>query len=50
MVLQCRDYMEGDSAVASSKIWGGADIHIFLFTDHKNNRFQKKLITLNTNI
>jgi hypothetical protein len=23
---------------------GGADIHIFVFTDCKNNRFQKKLI------
>ena len=31
--------------------WGwGAHIHIFVFTDHKNNRFQKKLITQNTNI
>ena len=42
------------SAVASSIIGGGggggADIHIFVFTDHKNNRFQKKLITQNTNI
>ena len=28
---------------------GGAHIHIFVFTDHKNNRFQKKLITQNTN-
>ena len=39
------------SAVASSIIFGGgAHIHIFVFTDHKNNRFQKKLITQNTNI
>ena len=30
--------------------WGGADIHIFVFTDGKNNRFQKKLIGQNTNI
>ena len=31
--------------------WGeGADIHIFVFTHHKNNRFQKKLIVLNTRI
>ena len=22
--------------------WGGADIHIFMFTDCKNNRFQRK--------
>jgi hypothetical protein len=29
---------------------GGAHIHIFVFTDHKNNRFQKKLIMQNTNI
>ena len=29
---------------------GGAHIHIFVFTDHKNNRFQKKLITQTTNI
>ena len=40
-------------AVASSIIWGGgggADIHIYVFTHHKNNRFQKKLIVQNTNI
>ena len=36
--------------VASSIIGGGAHIHIFVFADHKNNRFQKKLIVLNTNI
>ena len=29
---------------------GGAHIHIFVLTDHKNNRFQKKLKTQNTNI
>jgi hypothetical protein len=29
---------------------GGADIHIFVCTDCKNNRFQKKLIGQNTNI
>jgi hypothetical protein len=29
---------------------GGGDIHIFVFTDLKNNRFQKKLIMQNTNI
>ena len=29
---------------------GGADIHIYVFTHHKNNRFQKKLIVQNTNI
>ena len=37
-------------AVASSIIGGGADIHIYVFTHHKNNRFQKKLIVQNTNI
>jgi hypothetical protein len=31
-------------------IIGGADIHIFVFTDCKNNRFQKKLIGQNRNI
>ena len=34
--------------------WGmvhwGANIHIFVFTDHKNNRFQKELIMQNTKI
>ena len=29
---------------------GGGNIHIFVFTDLKNNRFQKKLIMQNTNI
>ena len=32
-----------------SIIWGD-HIHIFVFTDCKNNRFQKKLIVQNTNI
>ncbi len=43
----------GCRAVASSIIGGGgggAHIHIFVFTDHKNNRFQKKLIVQNMNI
>ncbi len=30
------------------QIIGGGDIHIFVFTDHKNNLFQKKLIMQNT--
>jgi hypothetical protein len=38
------------SAVESSIIGEGAHIHIFVFTDHKNNGFQNKLITQNTNI
>ena len=29
---------------------GGAHIHIFEFTDHESNRFQKKLIAQNMNI
>ena len=29
---------------------GGADIHIYVFMHHKNNRFQKRLIVQNTNI
>ena len=36
--------------VASSIIGGGAHIHTFVFTDHKNNPFQKKLIVQNTSI
>ena len=31
-------------------IIGGAHIHIFVFTDCKHNRFQKKLMMHNTNI
>ena len=37
-------------AVASLIIGGGADIHIYMFTHHNNNRFQKQLIVQNTNI
>ena len=49
--LQGKNYQHCTSAVASSIIGGGgAIIHIFVFTDHKNNQFQKKLITQNTNI
>ena len=40
-----------DSGVGRSIIGGGGgNIHIFVFTDLKNNRFQKKLIMQNTNI
>jgi hypothetical protein len=35
---------------AGISIIARADIHIFVFTDCKNNRFQKKLIGQNTNI
>jgi hypothetical protein len=35
---------------AGISIIGGADIHIFVFTDCKNNWFQNKLIGQNTNI
>ena len=38
------------SSGAGRTIIGGANIHISLLTDCKNNRFQKKLITQNTNI
>ena len=38
-----------NSGVARSII-EGVHIHIFVFTDRKNNRFQKRLITQNTNI
>ena len=38
-----------NSGVASSII-EGVHIHIFVFTDRKNNTFQKRLITQNTNI
>ena len=38
-----------DSSVASSII-EGVHIHIFVFTDRKNNKIQTRLITQNTNI
>ena len=34
----------------SKCVWEGAHIHIFMFKDHKNNRFQKKLTMQNKNI
>jgi hypothetical protein len=37
------------SGVARTII-GGGDIHIFVFTYHKNNEFEKKLITQNMDI
>ena len=39
-----------DASGAGRTIIRGANIHISLLTDCKNNRFQKKLITQNTNI
>ena len=43
-----------NSGVASVVNWGGGggggNIHIFMFTDHENNRFQNELIMQNTNI
>ena len=36
--LQARSWLDN---------WGGAHIHIFVFADHKNNPFQKKLIVQN---
>jgi hypothetical protein len=41
---------KGSGAASSIIEGGGANIHIFVFTDHKNNRFQKKLIMQNTKI
>jgi hypothetical protein len=38
------------SGAASAIIGGGENINIFVFTDHKNNGFQKKLIMQNTKI
>ena len=35
---------------AGRTIIEGANIHIFVFTDCKNNRFQKKLIKQNAHI
>ena len=46
----CLDLKLRGRPVASSIIGGGAHIYIFVFADHKNNRFQKKLIVQNTNI
>ena len=40
-------YQQGRSQLDD---WEGADIHTYVFTHHKNNRFQKKLIVQNTNI
>jgi hypothetical protein len=40
----------GSGAASSIIGGGGANIHIFVFTDHKDNRFQKKLIMQNTKI
>ena len=45
----CAWYVVSISGVANS-INTGAHIHIFVFTYHKNNRFQKKLIVQNMNI
>jgi hypothetical protein len=42
--------MPGIVRGAGISIIAGADIHIIVFTDCKNNRFQKKLIGQNTNI
>ena len=42
-------FLVSASGVVKLDNWGG-HIHIFVFTDHKNNRFQKKLIVQNTNI
>ena len=36
-----------DAVALPASITGGANIHIFVFTDLKNNRFQKKLMMQN---
>ena len=53
--LCTHDYLDFGHIYDSSRgrgrsIIGGAHIHIFVFTDHKNNRFQKALMMHNTNI
>ena len=40
----------GNQSCARIDNWVGALIHIFVFTDLKNNPFQKKVIGQNTNI
>ena len=49
LVMQALTTNTTNKAVASSII-RGADIHIYVFTHHKNDRFQKKLIVQKTNI
>ena len=46
MLMYCLGTLTG----RGRSIIGGAHIHIFVFTDRKNNRFQKKLMMHNTNI
>jgi hypothetical protein len=47
MPYSCAEFTTRGAGIS---IIAGADIHIFVFTDCKNNRFQKKLIGQNTNI
>ena len=49
VVSYCYKKIKKTSGVANSII-GGAHIHIFVFTDHENNRFQTKLTVQNMNI
>ena len=46
---QIATYIYSDTG-SGRKITEGANIHIFVFTDCKNNRFQKKLIKQNAHI
>jgi hypothetical protein len=43
-VSTCGGLIHGGLIQGRRKVdnWGGADIHIFMFTDCKNNRFQRK--------
>ena len=42
--------LNGVASVVNSGGRGGGNIHIFIFTDHENNKLQNELITQNTNI
>ena len=43
-------YKEAAECISLGWGGGGADIHIYVFTHHKNNQFRKKLIVQNTNM
>ena len=49
LLISNTEYMDFNSG-AGRTIIEGANIHIFVFTDCKNNRFQKKLIKQNAHI
>ena len=43
-------FPQTNGAVTRRNNLGGVHIHIFMFTNRKNNRFQKKSVGQNTNI